>query len=290
MKASDSVAPGRRRRWGRAVLVGGQVAVSVVLLVVAMFMYRGFREQLASGPGYRTDHLLMMSFDTSLVRYTEAQSQQFFEQVAERARAVPGVTTVTMTTSIPMSNDSIGTVTIAPEGFQFPPGKENVTVLAVARRRTLLRHDGDRAARRAATSRARRRRGRAARRHREPAARAALLAESGSDRQAVSPERCATRRWVEIVGVAKTSKYLFIAEPPTDFVYLPYRQQKPRADDHGGAVRRRSGRAGRAAARGRPRPRRATCRSSTCGRWSSSTRCGRSASSTCSSRSSARWG
>ena len=33
MKASDSVAPGRRRRWGRAVLVGGQVAVSVVLLV-----------------------------------------------------------------------------------------------------------------------------------------------------------------------------------------------------------------------------------------------------------------
>ena len=29
----------------------------------------------------------------------------------------------------------------------------------------------------------------------------------------------------EIVGLAKTSKYLFIAEPPTDFVYLPYRQK-----------------------------------------------------------------
>ena len=130
MKASDTVAPGRRRRWGRAVLVGGQVAVSVVLLVVAMFMYRGFRQQLASGPGYRTDHLLMMSFDPSLVRYTEAQSQQFFEQVAERARTVPGVKTVTMTTSIPMSNDSIGTVTIAPEGFQFPAGKDNVTILS----------------------------------------------------------------------------------------------------------------------------------------------------------------
>src|SRR5580765_2454091 len=113
MKASDSVAPGRRRRWGRAVLVGGQVAVSVVLLVVAMFMYRGFRQQLTSGPGYRTDHLLMMSLDPGLVRYTEAQSQQFFKEVAERARAVPGVKTVTMATFIPMSNDSIGTVTIA---------------------------------------------------------------------------------------------------------------------------------------------------------------------------------
>ena len=36
-----------RRRWGRAVLVAAQVAISVVLLAVAMFMYRGFGEQLA---------------------------------------------------------------------------------------------------------------------------------------------------------------------------------------------------------------------------------------------------
>ena len=35
--------------------------------------------------------------------------------------------------------------------------------------------------------------------------------------------------WVEIVGVAKTSKYIFIAEPPTDFVYLPYRQNASQA-------------------------------------------------------------
>ena len=35
------------------------------------------------------------------------------------------------------------------------------------------------------------------------------------------------KTWVQIVGVAKTSKYLFIAEPPSDFVYLPYRQRKP---------------------------------------------------------------
>src|SRR5262245_32456631 len=120
MKSGDSTAPGRRRRWGRAVLVGGQVAVSVVLLVVAMFMYRGFREQLLAGPGYRTDHLMMMGFDTSLIRYTDAQAHQFFQEVAARARAVAGVKAVTMTTSIPMLNDTIGGVQIAPEGYQFP--------------------------------------------------------------------------------------------------------------------------------------------------------------------------
>src|SRR6185436_2862552 len=119
MKASDSVAPGRRRRWGRAILVCGQVAVSVVLLVVAMFMYRGFGRQLANGPGYRTDHLLMMSFDSTLVRFSQEQSQQFFAQVADLARAVPGVASVTMSTIVPMSNDSIGFEAVVPEGFQF---------------------------------------------------------------------------------------------------------------------------------------------------------------------------
>ena len=110
MKASDAVKPGRRRRWGRAILVAAQVAVSVVLLVVAMFMYRGFGAELTAGPGYRTDHLLMMSFDPTLVHYSEAQTQRFFDQVAERSRATSGVTSVTMTTGIPMANDGISTV------------------------------------------------------------------------------------------------------------------------------------------------------------------------------------
>jgi predicted permease len=225
MKANDSVAPGRRRRWGRAVLVGGQVAVSVVLLVVAMFMYRGFRQQLAGGPGYRIDHLLMMSFDPGLVRYTEAQAQQFFHQVAERARQVPGVKTVTMATSIPMSNDSIGAVPIAPEGFQFPAGKDNVTVLTsmvdeyyfetmgiplLEGRNFRVEDNAD-------------------------APRVAIVNQHFAQHFWPNQDALGKRfrvddsekKWVQIVGVAKTSKYIFIAEPPSDFVYVPYRQNKP---------------------------------------------------------------
>jgi putative ABC transport system permease protein len=225
IKAGDAVAPARRRRWGRAILVGGQVAVSVVLLVVAMFMYRAFSEQLASGPGYRTDHLLIMGFDTTLMRYSEAQSEQFFQQLAERARAVPGVTNVTMTTAIPMASDSLDFVTIAPEGFQFPEGKENVTMLSsrideryfdtlaipiVEGRAFTIDDDLD-------------------------APRVAIvnqqLAQHYWPNQDPIGKRFrlndADKTWVQIVGVAKTAKYLFIAEPPTDFVYLPYRQRKP---------------------------------------------------------------
>ena len=225
MKASDSVAPGRRRRWGRAVLVGGQVAVSVVLLVVAMFMYRGFRQQLASGPGYRTDHLLMMSFDPSLVRYTEEQSQRFFEQVAERARAVPGVKTVTMATSVPMSNDSIGAETVVPEGFQFPAGKDNATVLAssvdeyyfdtmgltILRGRNFRVDDSF------------------------DAPRVAIVNQQFAQHYWPNSDPLGKRfrlvdgdkTWVQVVGLTKTSKYIFIAEPPTEFVYVPHRQKKP---------------------------------------------------------------
>jgi hypothetical protein len=38
-----------------------------------------------------------------------------------------------------------------------------------------------------------------------------------------------TSTWIEIVGVAKTTKYLWLFEPPTEFVYLPYRQH-PRSE------------------------------------------------------------
>jgi putative ABC transport system permease protein len=225
MKAGDAVAPKRRRRWGRAILVGGQVAVSVVLLVVAMFMYRGFREQLVNGPGYRTDHLLLMGFDTTLTRYSESQSERFFEQLAERARGVPGVSNVTLTTTIPMASDSLDFVTIAPEGFQFPEGKENATVLStridehyfdtfavpLVRGRNVTVDDDLDAPRVAIVNQ--------------------QLAQHYWPNQDPIGKRIrlndAEKTWVQVVGVAKTAKYLFIAEPPTDFVYLPYRQRKP---------------------------------------------------------------
>jgi macrolide transport system ATP-binding/permease protein len=226
MKASDSVAPGRRRRWGRSVLVGGQVAVSVVLLVVALFMYRGFGKEVANGPGYRTDHLIMMSFDTGLLRYTDAQSKQFFDQVAERARAVPGVKTVAMTTSVPMANDTIGFERVVPEGFQFAPGKDNVTVL-VARvdeqyfdtlGLTLLRgrnfsvDDAFDRPRVAIVN--------------QPFAQHYWPNQDpiGKRFQTLGDEKA----WVQVVGLAKTSKYIFIAEAPVEFVYFPHRQKQLR--------------------------------------------------------------
>ena len=76
---SDGAGDGGGACWS-----AGRSRSSVVLLVLATFMYRGFQEQLSSGPGYRTDHLLMMSFDPSLVRYSDEDTRRFFLQLAER--------------------------------------------------------------------------------------------------------------------------------------------------------------------------------------------------------------
>jgi len=225
MKATDTISPSRRRRWGRSILVGGQVAVSVVLLVVALFMYRGFRKGMAGGPGYRTDHLLMMSLDPSLLRYSQPQSQQFFEQVGERARSVPGVKSVALTTSIPMSNNAIGATTVVPEGYQFPAGKENVTILSslvdeyyfdtigipLVEGRNFRKDDSPDKPRIAIVNQ--------------------HLAQHFWPNQDPIGKRFRVeddeKAWVEIVGVAKNAKSLFFAEPPSDFIYMPYRQQKP---------------------------------------------------------------
>jgi predicted permease len=222
IKAGDAVAPRRRRRWGRMVLVGGQVAVSVVLLVVALFMYRGFRNQIVAGPGYRTDHLLMMTFDTSLVRYTDAQSARFFQEVADRAREVPGVVSVAMATSVPMAPSSARFEALAPEGFQFPVGKENATVLAPL----VDEHYFD-------TMGLAILRGRAFRvEDAGDAPKVVIVNEQFARHYWPNQDPIGKRirlvnrdqAWAQVVGLEKTSKYLFIAEPPTECVYLPYRQ------------------------------------------------------------------
>jgi putative ABC transport system permease protein len=224
MKAADAAGIGRRRQWGRAVLVGGQVAVSVILLVVATFVCRGFREQLGGGPGFRTDHLLMMSLAPGQLRYTPKQAERFFERLAEQARRVPGVQSVALTRFMPM--DGLPpSITIVPEGVQFPPGKESATHaqsivdenyfetigLPILKGRAFRSTDS------------------------ADAPRVAVVNEVFAQRYWPGENPIGRRfrvdstrgPWVEIVGVAKASKYGFLIEKPLDFVYLPFRQRAP---------------------------------------------------------------
>ena len=253
MKTGDAAASGRRRLWGRGFLVGCQVAVSLVLLTISAFMYHGFRRELASNQGFRKDHLLMMSFDPSLVHYSEAQTQQFYKQLVERSRSAPGVRAVALASSVPMSPEA-DAAEVVPEGYQFPPGKDNAVVFASRVDEnffetmgvSLLRGRGFRETDSTDTPRV------------------AVVNEQfaqhywpGQDalgkRLRVQDAKNPNSPWVQIVGITATGKYLWIAEPPTEFLYLPVPAEPEVADGIGGAVGGRVGQHRGALAGGRPR-------------------------------------
>jgi hypothetical protein len=122
------------RQWGRQVLVGGQIAVALVLLTVGLFLYRAFAFELDRGPGFRTDHLLMAVFEPGLARYDGDRAGRFYRQVKERTLALPGVRSATWTSAVPMKAGNFEQTLVAPEGFQFAPGTQNAGPVGADRR------------------------------------------------------------------------------------------------------------------------------------------------------------
>jgi putative ABC transport system permease protein len=87
---------GRQRTIGRNVLVVAQIALSMVLLVAVGMLQAGFRRTLALDPGFRLDHLMTMYLDASFARYTPVQTHEFYRNLVDRSRALPGVVSVAL--------------------------------------------------------------------------------------------------------------------------------------------------------------------------------------------------
>jgi predicted permease len=222
LKSADVDLPGRKRLWGRNVLVVAQVATSLMLLTASFLMVRGFQHSLLDGTGFAKDHLLMTSFDPRLMQYNADQTQQFYKQLAEGVREAPGVQSEALTQNIPLGEDGYDGVAFVPDGFQMPRDRENFTStmdtvnegyfqtmgIAILRGRAFLPSD-----------------------------------TAGAPRVAVVNAQFAKHYWpardavgqhirldnhagplVEIVGVAQTIKYQATFEKPIDFLYLPLTQ------------------------------------------------------------------
>jgi predicted permease len=81
---------GRRRTL--SVLVVGEVALALVLLIVAGLSIRDFQAVRDVDPGYEPEGVLTFRADLSGPAYEEAALRlQFFEEYLERLRAIPGV-------------------------------------------------------------------------------------------------------------------------------------------------------------------------------------------------------
>ena len=220
LKAADADSAGRRRLWGRNLIVAGQVALSLVLLLVSAVLLQGFRDELLQGPGFRTDHLWLTSFDTQPLHYTEEQTRRFYKDLLEKTRLAPGVRSAVLMSGVPMLGG--GAVQLVPEGYTLPRGQQALAIpnfyvsdgyfktlgIPIVRGREFL--DSDRA----------------------DTPRVAVVNQFFADhywprQDAVGKTfhlKNSTGPIVQIVGIAKMSKYFWIAEPPLDFLYLPYTQ------------------------------------------------------------------
>jgi macrolide transport system ATP-binding/permease protein len=222
LKSGDVDVPGRKRLWGRSLLVVAQVSISLMLLTASFLMARSFQHSLLDVTGFAKDHLLMTSFDPRLMQYNPTQTQQFYKVLAERVRETPGVQSVAFTQTVPLGQDGLDVVAFVPDGFQMPRDRDSFTSamntvdegyfetmkISILHGRDFLASD-----------------------------------TTESPRVAVVNEQFAKHYWpnadavgkyirldnsagipVEIVGVAQTIKYQDTRERPMDFLYMPLAQ------------------------------------------------------------------
>jgi predicted permease len=118
---------GRGARMLRRSLVVAQVAFAFVLLVGAGLLFASFRQVLAVQPGFNPDGLLTASVGLPRARYTDDQALiAFTHQALDRLRALPGVTAVGATDTIPFGGNNSDSVIFA-EGYQMKPGESVIS-------------------------------------------------------------------------------------------------------------------------------------------------------------------
>src|SRR5262249_7867996 len=93
----------RMRRWTE-LLVVGEVALAVVLTLGAGLLVRSFRELVNVDPGFDPRGVLVTQIGLSGPKYDSAsQAQMFFDRLAERVSALPGVQSAAVTTVPPLA-------------------------------------------------------------------------------------------------------------------------------------------------------------------------------------------
>jgi putative ABC transport system permease protein len=88
-----------RRQWLRGVLVVAEVALTLTLLVGAGLLIQSFRRVLAVDPGFKAQNLLTMQ--VSVNNPDGQQVANFFEQLQQNVRNLPGVTAVAVSNGLP---------------------------------------------------------------------------------------------------------------------------------------------------------------------------------------------
>jgi putative ABC transport system permease protein len=88
----------------RAALVVSEIALAMLLLVVAGLLFKSFERLSQVSPGFNTDHLLIADIVRSATAYRDPNVRLgFFDRLFEQASALPGVRSVGGVSSLPVT-------------------------------------------------------------------------------------------------------------------------------------------------------------------------------------------
>jgi putative ABC transport system permease protein len=109
-EAASSAGSRPRLRFGsRGLLVAGQMALSIVLLIGAALLIKSLARVYRVDPGFQTSHLLTMNIALPLARYdTDEKKAAFYQELVERTEALPGVRSAAVTLTLPMADTWMG--------------------------------------------------------------------------------------------------------------------------------------------------------------------------------------
>lgn len=119
---SRSVA-GRKRFFSLGALVGGQVALTVPLLIGAGLLLRTFLHLWNLNPGFDPNHVRTARFSLQDARYATAQKMnQLYDKTITRLHEMPGIEAVAVSLQLPYERG-------LNNGVRLPNGQANITNL-----------------------------------------------------------------------------------------------------------------------------------------------------------------
>jgi predicted permease len=217
---SGGVVGGRGKRHLRSGLILMQVALSFVLLAATGLLARSVQEIRNTNPGFDTHDLLTTYVDFTDAGYDAARSVNFEDELADRVRQVPEVRSIAFSRVRPFTYGSYATAKIVVEGYETAPDEQptaDYNEISPGYLATLgIPLVSGREFRRADD---------------ETAPLVAMVDENMAAQYWRGQDPVGKRlqvggRWVQIVGVAKASKYRTLAEPVKPFFYVPLRQSR----------------------------------------------------------------
>jgi predicted permease len=106
----------------RSALVVAQVAGSLMLLIIAGLFTRSLGAAQRTNLGFDPSHVLTLAMDPQEIAYNETQGREFYKNLLDRLRALPGVESVSTSSSVPMGYIN-NADTLIIDGYQPPPGQ-----------------------------------------------------------------------------------------------------------------------------------------------------------------------